>query len=237
MSLSIIIPCKNESLNINNVNKILKKKITNIDYEIIFINDFSEDNTKNLLINLSKKDKRIKFFDNKKKGLGGAINLGISKVKNKYLVIMMADLSDDAKDLLKYYKIISQNKYDGVFGSRFTLESKIKNYPIIKYLLNRVFNNFIKIIFSINYNDMTNAFKCYNSKRAKSLMPLFSENFNIFLELPLRFIMNNSNVKFIPINFFNIKKGNSNFKIKELGSHYIYTLINLFFYKILIQKK
>jgi glycosyltransferase involved in cell wall biosynthesis len=134
MSLSIIIPCKNESLNINNVNKILKKKITNIDYEIIFINDFSEDNTKNLLINLSKKDKRIKFFDNKKKGLGGAINLGISKVKNKYIVIMMADL---IKAFWEYFnKPCRESNAYNIGGSRYSNCSIIEAINLVKKKLN-----------------------------------------------------------------------------------------------------
>ena len=57
----------------------------------------------------------LKVIRNKIKGLGGAINLGIKFSKNKYIAIMMADLSDDPNDLIKYYDEISNNKLDAVF--------------------------------------------------------------------------------------------------------------------------
>ena len=52
-------------------------------------------------------------------------------------------------------------------------------------MLNRIANNVIKILFLSNYNDFTNAFKIYK-KVLLRLFPIVSENFNIFLELPLR---------------------------------------------------
>jgi dolichol-phosphate mannosyltransferase len=76
----------------------------------------------------------------------------------------MCDLSDDIEDLKRYYKIISEEKIDAVFGSRFTASSNIKNYPFIKLLLNRMFNNFVSFLFWTKYNDFTNAFKIYNKK-------------------------------------------------------------------------
>ena len=66
---------------------------------------------------------------------------------------------------------------------RFIKNSKITNYPKLKFLLNRLANNIIKIIFLSNYNDFTNAFKIYKKSSLLKLYPLVSENFNIFLEL------------------------------------------------------
>ena len=61
---------------------------------------------------------------------------------------MMADLSDSCFDLIRYYKIITKNKLDAVFGSRFLDKSKISDYPLKKLILNRIFNYFVKIVFS-----------------------------------------------------------------------------------------
>ena len=129
MSLSIIIPCRDEdniSLTIKNLNRTISKKIKN--YEIIIVNDFSEDNTLNVCKKLS--SKKIILKNNTQKGLGGAINLGIKSSKKKYVSIMMADLSDSCFDLIRYYKIITKNKLDAVFGSRFLDKSKISDYPL-----------------------------------------------------------------------------------------------------------
>ena len=147
MSLSIIIPVYNESRNlektVNNLIK-LKKRIKKLN--LIFIDDFSTDNTYDLVKKLSKKNSFIKIFKNKKKGLGSAIEKGFKKSRFKYVAIFMADSSDSIDDLIKYYKIISSKKYDAVLGSRFIKDSKIKNYPFFKFLLN-ISIKIVKIIF------------------------------------------------------------------------------------------
>jgi len=238
MSLSIIIPVYNESRNlektVNNLKKI-KKRIKK--FNLIFVDDFSTDNTFDVLNKFSKKYSFIKIFKNKKKGLGSAIEEGIRKSNFNYVAIFMADSSDSINDLIRYYKIISSNKYDAVLGSRFIKDSKITNYPFFKFLLNRIFNNFVKLIFFSNYNDFTNAFKIYKKNVLKNLLPIVSENFNVFLEIPLKIISRKYTYKIIPINWQNRKIGKSNFKIKELSSMYIFTLIYCVIEKILLNKK
>ena len=238
MTLSIIVPVYNENKNIiktiNNLHK-LKKNIKEI--EIIFIDDFSTDDTLNILNQSSKKKLYVKFFKNKKKGLGSAIEIGIKKSRYQFITIFMCDSSDSIMDLIRYYKIMSQNKYDAVLGSRFVKKSKIKNYPLFKLILNRLFNNFVKFIFFSDYNDFTNAFKIYKKDVLKDLLPIVSENFNVFLEIPLKIISRQYIYKIIPINWKNRKIGRSNFRIKELSSMYIFTLFYCMIEKILLNKK
>ena len=120
MSLSIIIPAFNESSQITNTLTNLKKIKNKIKkFEIIIINDFSTDNTEDIIKKLKKKNKLIKLFKNKRKGLGSAITTGILKSKYKFISIFMADMSDDPKDLIKYYEEINKKKLDAVFGTRF----------------------------------------------------------------------------------------------------------------------
>ena len=239
MSLSIIIPTYNEVKQLKyTIKKLqsLKKKIK--EYELIFIDDFSNDGSYQQLVLFKKKDSRIKIFKNIKKGLGSAIKVGIKKSKKKYVCIFMCDLSDDVNDIYKYYKAITENKkLDAVFGTRFDKNSKVKNYPFFKLMLNRIANNVIKILFLSNYNDFTNAFKIYKKKVLLKLFPIVSENFNIFLELPLKIITRKLNYKIIPINWYGRKIGESKFKIKEIGSKYVYILLYCFIEKILLNKK
>tara|TARA_Y100000992_G_scaffold12386_1_gene7470 strand:+ start:543 stop:1268 length:726 start_codon:yes stop_codon:yes gene_type:complete len=239
MSLSIIIPTFNEVKQLKyTIKKLqsLKKKIK--EYELIFIDDFSNDGSYQQLVLFKKKDSRIKIFKNIKKGLGSAIKVGIKKSKKKYVCIFMCDLSDDVNDIYKYYKAITDNKkLDAVFGTRFDKNSKVINYPFFKLMLNRIANNVIKILFLSNYNDFTNAFKIYKKKVLLKLFPIVSENFNIFLELPLKIITRKLNYKIIPINWYGRKIGESKFKIKEIGSKYVYILLYCFIEKILLNKK
>ena len=238
MKLSIIIPVYNEIAQLNKTIKKLMSLKKKFKFELIFIDDFSNDGSFAHMKKLKKKFNFIKIFKNKKKGLGSAIETGIKNSKNEYVCIFMSDLSDDVNDLLKYYKIISQNiKIDAVFGTRFSRESKVSNYPYIKLFLNRLANNFIRLIFLSNYNDFTNAFKIYKRKTLIKLLPIVSENFNVFLELPLKIITRNYHFKIVPINWNGRKIGISKFKIKEMSSKYIFTLLYCLLEKILLNKK
>ena len=180
--LSIIIPARNESDNLKDILDYFTKNLIDIEYEVVLINDFSNDDTLDKANSLFKLHKQFRVFDNQKKGLGGAINTGIQKSNGSKIAIMMADLSDDIKDLIKYNNIMDEKKVDAVLGSRFIKGSIVKDYPFKKLLFNRVFNFLVRIVFWNKYNDYTNAFKIYKADALKTMSPFVSESFNIFLK-------------------------------------------------------
>mgnify|MGYP001361889519 CR=1 FL=1 len=235
--LSIIVPVRNESDNLEDIYNYFTKNLKNLSYEVLIINDFSADNTLEKAQSLLGENKLFKVLNNNKKGLGGAVNLGIKKANGSYLTIMMADRSDDINDLIRYENLMKKENLDAVMGSRFLKESKVTDYPIQKLILNRFFNLFVGLIFWNKYNDYTNAFKIYKKDILLEIMPLISESFNIFLEIPLKVISRNYKYKVIPINWMGRKKGVSKFKIKELRSKYLFTLIYCFIEKNLLNIK
>ena len=235
--LSILIPVRNEQENVHIISNEIENKIENKNYEIVFINDFSEDNTLNELSNLSKLNNKIIYFNNSKKGLGGAIDLGIQKSNGKFICIMMSDSSDTVEDLNFYYSEISSENLDAVFGSRFIKGGKVVNYPKIKLILNRFGNLLAKLLIWSDLNDFTNGFKIYKKNTLLSLYPLVSESFNIFFELPLKTITRGFKYKIVPISYYNRTVGEAKFKIDELGSKYIFTLLYCFLEKILLKTK
>ena len=237
MDLTILIPVKNEEDNIALIiNKIESIKIS-FKYEILFINDYSDDNTIKEIEKYKRSRSNISLINNKKLGLGESVRNGIKYSKGKYLSIIMCDGSDDLNDLKKYIDLIKSENLDAVFGSRFLKESKISGYPKIKLILNRIFNYFISIIYLNKYNDFTNAFKIYKKEALQKIEPIVSESFNVFLELPLKIINRNYKYKIISINWLDRKYGSSKFKFNELKSKYIFTLIYCFAEKILLLKK
>jgi len=237
MKLSIIIPIRNENEGILKTLRLIKDKLHEIDYELIIINDFSEDSTEAELEKLSEINKKIIHFKNKKKGLGGAIDLGIQKSNGKYICIMMSDSSDTVEDLNYYYKEITSENVDAVFGSRFIKGGKVVDYPKMKLILNRFGNLLAKLLIWTDLNDFTNGFKIYKKETLISLYPLVSESFNIFFELPLKTITRGFKYKIVPISYYNRTVGEAKFKIDELGSKYIFTLLYCFLEKILLKTK
>ena len=235
--LSIIIPLRNEIENLDSIKESFSKHLEEIRYEVLFINDFSTDGTLQKANKIAEENINFKVFDNKKRGLGGAINLGIEKCNGEYTCITMADLSDDFEDLKNYYYKINKENLDAVFGSRFMKNTKVLDYPLKKLVLNRIFNFFVQVLFFNKYNDYTNAFKIYNTKVIKNMLPFVSESFNIFLEIPLKIISRKYSYKIIPINWYGRKIGKAKFNIKELRSKYLFTLIYCFIEKVLLNKK
>ena len=211
--LSIIVPVRNESENLNEIFHYFLKNLKDLKFEVLIINDFSEDDTFLKAEQLSKEFNEFKVINNDKKGLGGAINLGIKSSSGSNIAIMMADQSDSIDDLKKYNSILNSQNFDAVLGSRFLKDSKITDYPIGKLILNRIFNKFVSLIFWNKFNDYTNAFKIYKKKILLEIMPLISEDFNIFLEIPLKIISRNYKYEVIPISWDGRKKGKSKFRI------------------------
>ena len=149
----------------------------------------------------------------------------------------MADLSDSPNDIIRYYNEINDKNLDAVLGSRFLKNSEVIDYPKKKLIINRIFNFITKVMFFENYNDFTNAFKIYKTDVLKEIRPIVSENFNVFLELPLKIIIRKYNYSVINIDWRNREKGYAKFKIKELGSKYLFTLLYCFFEKVLLNQK
>ena len=148
---------------------------------------------------------------------------------------MMCDESDSLSDLRKYYDIILSKNCDAVFGSRFYKESIVTNYPIKKLILNRIFNFMVSVLFLNKFNDYTNAFKMYKTTSIKKLKPIVSESFNVFLEIPLKVISRKMSYETTSISWAGREKGLAKFKIKELQSKYLFTLLYCLLEKILIK--
>ena len=97
MSLSIIIPVRNEEENVSIISENLS--IIDFDFEIQYVDDFSEDNTYDKIIELKQKYNFINVTKNSKPGLGSAINTGIDVCSKNFICIMMCDGSDNLIDL------------------------------------------------------------------------------------------------------------------------------------------
>lgn len=234
MKLSVVIPSHNEAGNLKKtvpaIYKTLKK--AKINHEILVINDNSTDDTLKVLNKLKKSVPTLVFKSNiGPKGYGNAVRFGLENFKGDCVAIMMADLSDSPKDLVKFYQKMIIKNVDCVFGSRFIKGSKINNYPFLKLILNRIFNTLVRIIFNKKYNDFTNAFKLYKKEAILGLKPFLSPHFNLTLELPLKAIVRGYSYTILPNSWTGRKQGQSKLKIKEMGSRYFFILLYCFIEK------
>ncbi len=207
------------------------------DIELLVVNDNSSDGTEAILQDLSRRYPTIlRYLNNTPPhGFGFAVRRGLENYRGECVCIVMADLSDSPQDVAVYYAKMREG-YECVFGSRFIKGSKIIDYPQFKLYVNRCANWFIKRLFRLPYNDITNAFKCYRRDVMDGLQPLISYHFNLTVELPLKAIVRGYNYAVVPISWTNRDVGVSKLKIKEMGSRYLFIVLYVYLEKKLSKR-
>jgi dolichol-phosphate mannosyltransferase len=225
--LSVVIPAHNEAENLEATvsTLITALETARIEHEILIVNDNSTDNSSLVLTNLAERHAAVRSIDSlSPNGFGLAVRVGLDAFRGDVVAIVMADGSDDPADLIKCYKKLGEG-YDCVFGSRFIAGSQVIDYPILKLILNRLANSFIRILFRQRFNDFTNAFKIYRRGVIAGLQPLLSHHFNLTVELPLKALIRGYNFATVPISWRNRKLGRSKLKIQEMGSRYLFIVL------------
>src|SRR5205807_4082706 len=135
-------------------------------------------------------------------GFGRAVIWGLNQAQGDAVVIMMADESDDVRDVVRYWQLLNEG-YDCVFGSRFMKGGGVIDYPRFKLFINRLANLFLRLLFNIKLNDTTNAFKAYRKEAIEGCRPLIAPEFNLTVELPLKAIVRGYSWSVIPITWRN----------------------------------
>jgi dolichol-phosphate mannosyltransferase len=189
--LSIVIPARNEegciASTVRHLN--LELSLQGVPHEIVVVDDGSSDKTWPILQETAREVKELAPVQNHgAHGFGRAIIYGLDHMKGDAVVIMMADESDDARDVVKYWQLLNQG-YDCVFGSRFIKGGGVIDYPWLKLKINRLANLFIRLVFRHGLNDTTNAFKAYRSTVIDGCRPLMAPHFNLTVEIPLKAIL------------------------------------------------
>ncbi|HEY5974712.1 MAG TPA: glycosyltransferase family 2 protein, partial [Geobacteraceae bacterium] len=149
--LSIVIPARDEEGCIcSTVEHLhLELRLQNVPHEIIVVDDGSKDHTWELLQGLTQRLPELRPVQNPgPHGFGRAIIFGLDRMAGDAVVIMMADESDDCRDVVRYWQELNKG-YDCVFGSRFIKGGGTIDYPYLKMFFNRLANTFLKVLFGI----------------------------------------------------------------------------------------
>ena len=148
--LSVIVSCYNEEESLPMFYKSITNtasKMDNLEFELIFVDDGSKDNTLNLLKKFHKTDKRVRYISfSRNFGKEAAMYAGLQNATGDYITVMDADLQDPPALLPEMYRLISLEGYDIVATRRVTRsgEPKIRSffarqfYKIINKMTDRV---------------------------------------------------------------------------------------------------
>ncbi len=222
--LSVIIPARDEESCVASTIEHLhvELRLHHVPHEIIAVDDGSSDGTWMALQQLQRRIDVLRPVHNAgPHGFGRAVLRGFDHMKGDAVVLMMADESDDSRDVVRYWQTLNAG-YDCVFGSRFIKGGRVIDYPIFKLWMNRCANLFIRVLFGVRANDITNAFKAYRREVIEGCRPFLSPHFNLTVEIPLKAIVRGYSWTVIPITWRNRRSGKAKLKIKEMGSRYLF---------------
>jgi len=222
--LSIVIPARDEEDCIASTVEHLQVELSlrRVPHEIVVVDDGSTDGTWGILTELARRFPEVRPVQNDPNhGFGRAVIRGLDCSRGDAVVIMMADESDDCRDVVRYWHKLNEG-YDCVFGSRFMKGGGVIDYPRVKLVLNRLANLFLRILFNTKLNDTTNAFKAYRRTAIDGSRPLIAPHFNLTVELPLKAIVRGYSWTVIPITWRNRRHGEAKLKLTEMGSRYLF---------------
>ena len=225
--LSIVIPARDEeaciAATIEHLH--LELRLHHVPHEIVVVDDGSTDSTWQILQRVAGAMPELQPVRNEgAHGFGRAVICGLERIRGDGVVIMMADESDDCRDVVAYWRALNQG-WDCVFGSRFSSGGGVIDYPLLKRMINRLANWFIMGVFRISLNDTTNAFKAYRRTAIEGCRPFLSPHFNLTVELPLKSIVRGYTWTTMPITWRNRRTGTAKLKLAEMGSRYLFIIM------------
>ena len=224
---SIIVPVYNEEKTILTVLKKLSD-IRKFEYkfEVIVINDGSNDNTGKILDeNQSLIDKQINNETNR--GKGYSVKKGLDSANGKYIIFQDADLEYDPSDFIKFFKLIKNFDPDLILGSRFTYTEYTRSHNI----LNKFGNNLITLIFNLFYNTtFTDIYSCYACYKKDLLNEnnLKTKGFEQHAEILCKVVKNGKKFYEVPINY----NGRTHDEGKKIKFYHIFSVL----FRIAIEK-
>lgn len=166
-TLSVIIPCYNEKSTLEKI--IQEVKLVQIDKEIIIVDDFSTDGTREILKEKIEKEVDTVLYHHKNMGKGAALRTGFAHATGDYVVVQDADMEYDPKEYPLLLKPIFEGKADVVFGSRFIGGEAHRVLFFWHYVGNVILTLLSNMVTNLNLSDMETCYKLFKREIIQSI--------------------------------------------------------------------
>jgi dolichol-phosphate mannosyltransferase len=224
-SVSVVVPCYNEEMNLGPLVDGLLKHYGDYIHEIILVDDNSKDRSRQIMRDLAEHEPRVRpVFREPPNGVGLAISDGLKVATGRYVLTMDCDFLHILPELRDMFDAAADGA-DVALGSRFSRSSVLINYPIQKILCNRTFHALLSLTFRRKMRDVTNNLKLMRREVAQNL-DLEAAWFAANAETGLKPILMGYDVRPVAISWINRtpEMGSSSFSLIKNGLSYIKVL-------------
>ena len=198
IKLSVIVPIYNERDNIDRILAAIKK--VDIDKEIILVDDFSTDGTRDYLKNI--RDAKV-IYHERNRGKGFGIRTGLAHATGDVVIIQDADLEYSPGEFPKLVKPIAEGRTRVVYGSRMLGKGKFLKRS---YYANKLLSLLTNVLYHGRITDMETCYKVIDRKLMLSL-GLVSARFEIEPEITCKILKRRERVVEIPISYYGRRAG------------------------------
>jgi dolichol-phosphate mannosyltransferase len=213
VNYSIIIPVLNEEKNLSKLIPEIFFRLKKVSFELIIIDDNSEDNTSILIRKLKRKNLRY-FIRKKDKDLSRACIYGFNKSKFKNIIVMDGDFQHKPKDILKLISCFEKNKADMVIGTRNLFKKNDKSLSFLRLNASRILVLFVSFFLGKKTRDPMSGFFIFRKKIFQNVKKsLLKDGYKILLDLIYTKENHKRKILDVSINFDSRKKGKSKMKL------------------------
>jgi glycosyltransferase involved in cell wall biosynthesis len=217
--LGIIIPVYNEAENIELTLSFISRQIRT-PHKIYLIYDFDADNTLPVARRLLKDGLPLELIKNRSQGVANAIKTGLRQAAEDYLLVTMADLSDDYTVVDRMVQLIS-NGYDIVCGSRYMAGGRQMGGPLLKKLLSRTAGMTLKLLTNLPTHDATNSFKMYRKSTIDHIEIESKNGFEIGMEIVIKAYFAGCKITEVACVWTDRQAGKSRFRLRKWIPKYL----------------
>lgn len=198
--ITILIPVFNE---VNTLKIILQKveetSFCGLEKEIILIDDFSTDGTREILNEL--KDKYKILYHDRNMGKGAALRTGFENMSGDIVVIQDADLEYDPVDYEPLVKLILEDKADVAYGSRLSGGKPSRSFMFTHLLGNKLLTLITNILYNTTLTDMETCYKAFKTSFIKGIK-IKSNRFDFEPEITAKVLKRGARLYELPISYY-----------------------------------
>lgn len=218
--ISLVVPVFNEADNIHGCLRDVENAVQE-PHETLIVYDFPEDNTLPAIAAMQPPCANVRLVHNTfGKGVLNALKAGFKASRGDVIIVMMADRSDEPKDVSAMARLIREGA-DVVAGSRYIAGGRQEGGPLVKRTLSRLAGMSLHYVAGLPVRDATNNFRAY-SRRVIEEIPIEGEaSFALALELTVKAHWRGWRIAEVPTVWRDRTAGQSRFRLFAWMPHYL----------------